>query len=59
MIAKQAGISHTKVHQILQEHGLKPHLVKHFRISTDPQFQQRLEDIVGLYLNPPEKALSD
>jgi transposase len=57
MIAKQVGISHTKVHQILQEHGLKPHLVKRFRISTDPQFQQKLEDVVGLYLNPPENAL--
>jgi len=56
-IAKQVGISHTKVHQILQAHGLKPHLVKHFRSSDDPAFEEKLEDIVGLYLNPPENAL--
>jgi transposase len=51
------GISHTKVHQILKEYRLKLHLVKRFRISTDPQLQQKLEDVVGLYLNPPENAL--
>ena len=37
-IAKQVGISHTKVHQILRAHALKPHLVKRFRISDDPEF---------------------
>jgi transposase len=56
-IAKQVGISHTKVHQILQAHALKPHLVRRFRSSDDPAFEQKLEDIVGLYLNPPENAL--
>ena len=56
-IAKQVGISHTKVHQILQAHDLKPHLVKRFRSSNDPAFEQKLEDIVGLYLNPPENAI--
>jgi transposase len=56
-IAKQVGISHTKVHQILQAHDLKPHLVKRFRSSDDPAFEQKLEDIVGLYLNPPENAI--
>jgi transposase len=56
-IAKQVGISHTKVHQILQAHDLKPHLVRHFRTSQDPAFEQKLEDIVGLYLNPPENAI--
>ena len=56
-IAKQVGISHTKVHQILQAHELKPHLVKRFRSSDDPAFEQKLEDIVGLYLNPPENAI--
>jgi transposase len=56
-IANQVGISHTKVHQILQAHDLKPHLVKRFRSSDDPAFEQKLEDIVGLYLNPPENAI--
>jgi transposase len=56
-IAKQVGISHTKVHQILQAHALKPHLVKRFRVSDDPAFEEKLEDIVGLYLDPPENAI--
>jgi transposase len=56
-IAKKVGISHTKVHQILQAHELKPHLVKGFRASDDPALEQKLEDIVGLYLNPPENAI--
>ncbi len=56
-IAKQVGISHTKVHQILRAHDLKPHLVEHFRVSTDPAFEEKLEDVVGLYLNPPDNAI--
>ena len=56
-IAKQIGISHTKVHQILRAHDLKPHRVEHFRTSNDPEFEQKLEDVVGLYLNPPENAI--
>jgi transposase len=56
-IAKKVGISHTKVHQILRAHDLKPHLVKRFRASDDPAFEEKLEDIVGLYLNPPENAI--
>ena len=56
-IAKQVGISHTKVHQILRAHDLKPHLVQRFRASDDPAFEQKLDDIVGLYLNPPDNAI--
>lgn len=56
-IAKQVGISHTKVHQILRAHDLKPHLVEHFRTSNDPAFEEKLEDVVGLYLNPPDNAI--
>lgn len=55
-LAKRVGMSHTAVHQILRKHELKPHLVKGFRSSTDPQFREKLEDIVGLYMNPPENA---
>jgi transposase len=56
-IAQRVGISHTKVHQILQAHNLKPHLVEHFQVSHDPAFERKLEDIVGLYLNPPDNAI--
>ena len=56
-IAKRVGISHTKVHQILREHDLKPHRVEHFHASDDPAFEEKLEDIVGLYLNPPDNAV--
>ena len=56
-LGRRFEISHTKVHQILQKHQLKPHLVRTFRGSDDPQFKQKLEDIVGLYLDPPENAL--
>src|SRR5207302_10137179 len=45
------------VRRIWHKHGLKPHVVKTFKLSNDPQFIERLEDIVGLYLNPPEHAL--
>lgn len=56
-IAKRVGISHTKVHQILQAHQLKPHLIKRFRSSDDPAFEEKLEDIAGLYLDPPDNAI--
>ena len=56
-LAKRIGISHTKVHQILRKRQLKPHLVKRFRISNDPQFSEKLEDVIGLYLAPPENAV--
>ncbi len=56
-IAKSVGISATAVHTILRKHNLKPHLVKRFRTSDDPQFAEKLSDVVGLYLNPPENAI--
>jgi hypothetical protein len=45
------------VHRIWQKYGLQPHRVEHFKFSTDPQFERKLADIVGLYLDPPERAL--
>jgi len=45
------------VQRIWQANGLKPHLVKTFKLSNDPHFIEKLEDVVGLYLNPPEHAL--
>jgi transposase len=56
-MAKAAGISEASVRRIWRAHGLKPHLIKTFKISNDPEFAQKLQDIVGLYLNPPEHAI--
>ena len=56
-MAAAAGISEASVRRIWRAHGLKPHLVQTFKISNDPQFAEKLEAIVGLYLNPPEHAL--
>ena len=57
MMAEEMGISHTSVQRIWNAHGLKPHLVRTFKASNDPEFAKRVKDIVGLYLDPPEKAL--
>ena len=57
MMAEEMGISHTSVQRIWHEHGLKPHLVRSFKVSNDPDFAEKVEDIVGLYLDPPERAL--
>src|ERR1700687_2882755 len=56
-MAEAVGISADSVWRIWRAHGLKPHRVEAFKISNDPAFAEKLEDIVGLYLNPPEHAL--
>jgi transposase len=56
-MAEEMGISHTSVQRIWAEHGLKPHLVRGFKVSNDPNFAAKVKDIVGLYIDPPEKAL--
>lgn len=56
-MAKAVGVSRSTVNRVWQAHGLKPHLVKTFKVSNDPQFAEKLRDVVGLYLNPPEHAL--
>jgi len=56
-MARTVGISEASVRRIWRRHGLKPHRVENFKISNDPEFAEKLEDIVGLYLNPPEHAL--
>ena len=56
-MAKESGISHDSVKRIWGAFGLKPHLVKSFKLSTDPMFVEKVRDITGLYLNPPEKAM--
>ncbi|HVT04471.1 MAG TPA: IS630 family transposase [Thermoanaerobaculia bacterium] len=56
-LARAVGISFKSVHRILQSQELKPHLVRRFKISNDPLFVEKVTDIIGLYLNPPEQAL--
>jgi transposase len=56
-LAAKLGISDTSVLKVWRAHGLKPHLVKTFKVSRDPKFTEKLEDIVGLYMSPPEHAL--
>ena len=56
-MAKVQGISPAAVQRIWKAHGLKPHLVQRFKLSKDPHFDDKVRDIVGLYLKPPDKAL--
>ena len=56
-LAALAGVSDTTVQRVWKAHGLKPHRVRRFKVSRDPKFVEMLEDIVGLYMNPPEHAL--
>jgi len=56
-LAKHCGVSHMTVARLWDAHGLLPHRVKRFKLSRDPQFVEKLTDGVGLYLNPPDKAL--
>ncbi|MCE0768794.1 IS630 family transposase, partial [Pseudonocardia kujensis] len=56
-MATESGLSRSTVGRIWKAFGLKPHQVETFKLSTDPQFVDKVRDIVGLYLDPPEKAL--
>ena len=56
-MAREVGISPGSVYKLWKRNELKPHLVRTFKISTDPHFEQKFWDVIGLYLNPPEKAL--
>ncbi len=56
-MAKAQGLSEATIRRIWKQHDLKPHLVKTFKLSRDKQFVEKLQDIVGLYLNPPDKSL--
>ena len=56
-MARRHGVSEKTVRKIWHAHGLKPHLVRGFKISTDPDFVAKLRDVVGLYLNPPKRAI--
>jgi transposase len=56
-MAKAMGVSKDTVRRVWVAHGLKPHLTRNFKLSNDPHFVEKLVDVVGLYLNPPEHAL--
>lgn len=56
-MAKAQGVSKATVNRIWQSHHLQPRRTKGFKLSRDPKFLEKLIDVVGLYLNPPEKAL--
>ncbi|MBG6191491.1 transposase [Arthrobacter sp. CAN_A212] len=56
-MAEVSGISPAQVQRIWAARGLKPHLVETFKLSNDPQFEEKLIDVVGLYMNPPEQAI--
>jgi transposase len=56
-MAKAQGVSPATVQRIWSSRGLKPHLVKTFKLSNDPKFEEKLIDVVGLYLNPPDNAV--
>jgi len=56
-LARQAGVSHGTVHRIWRAHALKPHRVATFKFTTDPDAEDKIYDVVGLYLNPPTHAV--
>ena len=56
-MAKVVGVSKDTVRRVWAAHGLKPHLTRNFKLSNDPRFEEKLVDVVGLYLDPPEHAL--
>lgn len=56
-MAEEVGISHSSVQRIWKANDLKPHRTEVFKVSTDPHFEEKFWDVIGLYLNPPDKAL--
>jgi transposase len=56
-LAREFGVSHMTVARVWDAHGLQPHRVRTFKLSRDKHFVEKLSDVVGLYLNPPDKAL--
>ncbi len=56
-MAKAVGLSAATIQRIWKAHGLQPHRAETFKLSRDPRFVEKLQDVVGLYLNPPEKAI--
>jgi transposase len=56
-LARHLRVSRMMVHRLWQRHDIQPHRVEKFKLSNDPQFEEKVRDVVGLYLNPPDRAL--
>lgn len=56
-LARKTGVSHATVHRIWRAHALQPHRVETFKFTTDPQAEEKIHDVVGLYLDPPANAV--
>ncbi|CAI8048807.1 hypothetical protein GBAR_LOCUS26911 [Geodia barretti] len=56
-MAQRSGLSHNTVSRIWRAFGLQPHRTETFKLSADPFFIEKVRDVVGLYLNPPDRAL--
>lgn len=56
-LARHLGVTRTLVHGVWQRYDVQPHRVERFKLSNDPKFEEKVRDIVGLYLNPPDRAL--
>lgn len=56
-LAKRVGVSHMTVHRIWRDHALQPHRVQSFKFTKDPRAEEKIRDVVGLYLNPPSNAI--
>jgi transposase len=56
-VAEELGVSKNTVQRVWQAHDIRPHLLRTFKLSTDPHFEEKFWDVVGLYLDPPEKAV--
>lgn len=57
LMAKEVGLNQSTVWRIWRAYGLKPHRIEYFKLSTDPHFVEKLRDVVGLYVDPPERAV--
>lgn len=57
LMASQVGVHQTTISRLWRAHGLKPHHVEYFKLSTDPDFVAKLRDVVGLYVDPPKRAV--
>lgn len=57
MLAAHLQVSRTIVHRVWQGHDVQPHRVERFKLSNDPQLEAKVRHVVGLYLNPPDRAL--
>ena len=56
-LASEVGVSHSTVHRIWRQHDLQPHRIETFKFSTDPDAEEKIHDVVGLYMNPPTNAI--